>query len=931
MRFAIGFGCDLRNIGAVTRLTTTVLATLLAISGSSAEMDRSRAEQLFAHRIQPLLVSKCLACHGEEKQKGGLDLRSREAAIAGGDTGSALSRTRDESLLYLAITWRDEDLQMPPKENDRLTARDVDLVGQWIDAGAPWPDEARIKELRRTTKDEWTEGIQVATSGGLSAEWTNRKYMPEHLWVYQPLTKPEPPAGEGNPIDRFLNQRLQELDLEPSPSADRRTLARRAYYDLLGLPPSPEEMREFLNDPDSDEEAFRALVERLLKSPHYGERWGRHWLDVARYADTAGFANDFDQGNAWRYRDYVIRSFNEDKPYDRFIREQLAGDEMRIRRSQNIVATGFLRMGPWEHTSMQVAAVSRQQYLDDVVNSVGQSFLGHTLRCAKCHDHKFDPVPTRDYYSLYAVFQTTQQTERRAPFFLGENTDGFEEKRRLEEQRDRVQEELDALHAKHAAEARRWFAERGLPYQSRKEAFAAGEAPTNVPPKSLGFTAEDLGRERMARKTLLRMKWKLGRYEPVASAVYNGGTPTRDNYMQPMRLPADPLADARLEYSHILIGGDVFSRGEAVKPASLSVVNSQAPELGRIRIPDLVAGRRTALAEWITHPKNPLTARAIVNRIWQWHFGQAIARNPNNLGATGKPPTHPELLDWLAATFVEQGWSFKEMHRLIMSSEAYRRASKHPQPKDLETKDANRTSCAVFQPRRLTAEELRDSMLKVTGELNPVLGGIPNRPEINLEAALQPRMVMGTFATAWQPNPLPSQRHRRSIYALKVRGLRDPFMEVFNAPDPNLSCEVREASTVTPQVFSLFNSEISYDRAVAFALRLQKEKGDVIQGAFQLAFGRAPDFAEAETAASHWEKMTERHRDVIVASAKYPTEVVREAVEENSGERFSFTEKLDFNQDFVPDQKMADVDPSTRGLAELCLVLLNSNEFAYVY
>ena len=890
------------------------ITVLLAIvSARSAEMDHARAEQLFAHRIQPLFVAKCLACHGKEKQKGGLDLRRREAAVTGGDSGAALSGTRDGSLLFRAITWQDEDLQMPPKENDRLSARDVDLIGQWIDAGAPWPDESRVEELRRTTQDEWTEGVPVMTSGGLSAEWTNRKYEPKHLWAYQPLRMPEIPGGDGHPIDRLLA-------LGPGSMADRRTLARRAYYDLLGLPPSPEEMKEFLNDPDSDEAAFQALVERLLKSPHYGERWGRHWLDVVRYADTAGFANDFDQGNAWRYRDYVIRSFNEDKPYDRFIREQLAGDEMRIRRSQNIVATGFLRMGPWEHTSMQVAAVSRQQYLDDLVNSVGQSFLGHTLRCAKCHDHKFDPIPTRDYYSLYAVFQTTQQAERRAPFFLGENTAGFDEKKGLEKQRDRVQAELDALHAKNDRETRKWFAARGLPYQTRRQAFNAGEPPTNVPPKSLGFTAEDLGRERMARKTLLRMKWKLGRYEPVASAVYSGGTPTRDNYMQPMRMPKDPLADAKLEIGNILIGGDTFTRGDRVMPASLSVVSATVPELAQVRIPSLIAGRRTALAAWITHPKNPLTARAIVNRIWQWHFGRAIAANPNNLGATGKLPTHPELLDWLAVTFIENGWSFKEMHRLIMSSGAYRRAS------------GNSMGFAAFEPRRLTAEELRDSMLKVTGELNPTLGGIPNRPEINLEVALQPRMVMGTFATAWQPNPLPSERHRRSIYALKVRGLRDPFMEVFNAPDPNLSCEVREASNVTPQVFSLFNSEISYDRAVAMALRLKREyAGDIIMGAFRLAYGRVPEFEEAEAAARHWEHMTERHRTIKVAGTKYPTEVVREAVEENSGERFSFTEQLDFSEDFVPDKKMADVDPSTRGLAELCLVLFNSNEFAYVY
>ncbi|MEO6786226.1 MAG: DUF1553 domain-containing protein, partial [Chthoniobacteraceae bacterium] len=313
---------------------------------------------------------------------------------------------------------------------------------------------------------------------------------------------------------------------------------------------------------------------------------------------------------------------------------------------------------------------------------------------------------------------------------------------------------------------------------------------------------------------------------------------------------------------------------------------------------------------------------------------QPIAGNPNNFGSTGKRPTHPELLDWLAATFVERGWSFKAMHRLIMSSEAYRRSAIFTDRKMLAKKDPNGTSYAAFKPRRLTAEELRDAMLSATGELNPMLGGIPNRPEINLEAALQPRQVMGTFANAWVPNPKPEQRHRRSIYALKIRGLRNPFLEVFNEPSPDFSCERRESSTVTPQVFSLFNGQASYARALALAnraVRETKSDDDALTRCFELAYGRAPRADELKTCLAHWHAMETLQKSAKIESQKPPLEVKREAVEENTGEKFFFNEKLEANADFIPDLQPGDVDARTRALADVCLVLFNSNEFAYVY
>jgi hypothetical protein len=351
-----------------------------------------------------------------------------------------------------------------------------------------------------------------------------------------------------------------------------------------------------------------------------------------------------------------------------------------------------------------------------------------------------------------------------------------------------------------------------------------------------------------------------------------------------------------------------------------------------VSIPDGIEGRRKSFADWVASSENPLTTRAIVNRVWMWHFGRPLAGNPNNFGSTGKRPTHPELLDWLAAKFVDSGWSFKALHRLIMTSQAYRRGGRFPDATSDADKDVLAAGYAGFKPRRLTAEELRDAMLAATGELNRTLGGIPNRPEINLEAALQPRQVMGTFAAAWVPNPRPEQRHRRSLYALKLRGLTDPMLEVFNAPAPDFSCEQREASTVTPQVFSLFNSRATQSRALALAHRVLKEAPEneqAIERLFGLVFSRAPSVEEKRDCLAHW-------RDALPLvqaappSAQPPLEVRRDAVEENTGEKFSFHEKLHAYAEFVADLQPAEVDARTRALADVCLVLLNSNEFSYV-
>ena len=763
-------------------------------------------------------------------------------------------------------------------------------------------------------------------------------------------------------MDRLLAE-LRPADLMVADRADRLTLIRRASYDLTGLPPSPEEVRAFSRDPRNDEEAFAGLVDRLLDSPHYGERMAQHWLDVVRYADSSGFANDFERGNAWRYRDYIVRSFNSDKAYNQFVLEQIAGDELvasgsdLISEAEARVALGFLRMGPWELTGMEVAKVARQRFLDDVTNSVGEVFLGHSLQCARCHDHKFDPIPTKDYYSIQAVFATTQLAEPVAAFLDEENLKGFAEERYLRRTASEHQKVLADLEEVLLRNSVDWYRSQnplrskafqrwqelvteisakegsgGVFNAARQAMQGSGFSEEQYPPRHVGFSPQQFGAERVARKGLQRLGWEFERYQPFALSVYNGRTPKRNGVYAPTRVPEARLEKGQLEETCILTGGDPFSESARVQPGVLSVVKG----VEDIVIPESIEGRRLAFARWVASDTNPLTARVIANRVWLWHFGRAIAGNPNNFGAKGKKPTHPRLLDWLAMTLVEKGWSIKSLHREVMLSDAYCQSSTHPEASNRERYDPGDEFYSVFEPRRLSAEELRDSMLAVSGELNLELGGIPCRPEINPEVALQPRQVMGAFAAAWVANPEPQQRNRRSLYILKLRGLVDPMLEVFNSPSPDFSCEQRDASTVTPQVFTLFNSKNTYRRALSFAQRVITESStdqQTIIRCFEIAFGRQPDSEELEAVLRHWRQLETSYQSVEIEKilAPPPAQVIREAVEENTGERFQFTEKLYSNEDYVPDLNLGAVDLHLQSLADICVVLFNSNEFVYIY
>ena len=854
-------------------------------------------EELFREIVQPTLKQQCLGCHGEGNTFAELDLRTRDGALKGGLRGAAVVAGDPGSGTLIAALEHAGELKMPPGGDEKkLPADTVRAFREWVAAGAAYGPAAS------------------------EAAWD---YAEEDLWAFRPLQKTAPPEIADTemkirtPVDRFILEKLAEKNLPPGPRADKLTLLRRVTFDLTGLPPTPQEVREFLDDTDAG--AYKKVVERLLASPRYGERWGRHWLDVTRYADTSGYSNDFERPTAWRYRDYVIRSFNADKPYDRFILEQIAGDEIFPDDPEAILATGFLRTGPWEHTGMAVAAVTRQLFLDDVTHHVGQTFLGLTLGCARCHDHKFDPIPTKDYYRMQAVFASTAFARRPLDFQPYEPTAGFAAgKKYYSDTIADLDRRMDLLH------------ERG------RVRLAAAKGEEAAAKAASGALQRYLDKEEGETLKLLRKQKTLHqgsaqRFNPIATAVSSGlvkawnDIPSGANsYMQ--------KGDYANAQTHVLVGGDLQAPSDPVSPGALEAV-ARYSALPAADIPQTVSGRRRALAEWVADPRNPLTARVMVNRIWQYHFGRGIAANPNNFGKMGKKPTHPQLLDWLAAFFVEQGWSVKAVHRVILLSEAYRRSAEHPTPAALQQTDPENLYLARFSPRRLEAEEIRDSMLAVAGELSDSTGGPGTYPQINSDAARQPRHAQGSLRPAYQPAPKRRDRNRRSIYSFQQRSLLDPMIEAFNGANPDLTCERRESSTVPTQAFALLNGEQSHDMALIMAQRVEAEADSParrIARAFELAYGRSPADDELALALDHYAKMCEHHAAHPARPRGEEPTIVAMITSELTGEKYQFAQprlKVDYEHNPHP----SEATPETRALADIALALFNSNEFVYMY
>ncbi len=906
-------------------------------------------DEQFVDQVLPVLEAKCFSCHGEQDhKKGELDATSLQGLLNGGESGEAsiVVGDPDRSLLVQAIKW--EGFEMPPKANDRLNSTQISAIEKWIRDGAVWPNQTVINKIRRSkwNDSDNADGERVFTSGGQSKEWTHRRYKAEDIWAIRPLFRPKSPDS-GYSIDSFVSAKLESGKIEPAPPAKPRELIRRAMYDLIGLPPTPTEIRDFENVFKRDaNRAWNDLIDRLLSSRHYGERWAQHWLDVVRYADTAGFSNDFELSNAWRYRDYVIRSFNNDLPYDQFVLQQLAGDELfreqrkspnsRLSESEATVATGFLRMGPWEHTGMSPPKISRQNYVDDLVDNVGKTFLSTALRCCKCHDHKFDPIPTRDYYRVYAAFNTTQPAEIQAPFLDSENRNLFESQRQhCVDLLDYAKGKLAALRQKREKAAKQWYQENGIadqyqPWHVRSKPDFDGKKP----PRNIGLTPQEEGRLKVREQDVRIWNRRLRRFSPVAQSVYNG--PVKVQNSGHLIRPEKIDWSSKLEESFILGGGDVFSPQQKVTPGVLSCVGiatDAATEVDRFAITDGSENRRLQLARWIVNRENGLAVRSIVNRIWHFHFGKGIAANPNNFGSTGAKPTHPDLLDWLAIEFVQSGWSIKALHRRIMKSDTYMRSTQHPNFEYVSKIDPNNRLLAYFDVRRLTGEEVRDTMLAASAEINLEIGGLPIRPEINLDVALSPRMIQFSISPAYQPERSAKDRNRRSIYAYRVRGLRNPFLEVLDQPNLNESCENRDSASTTPQAFTMLNSDSVIKRSLAMASRLQNERKSIaeqIEFGFELVTGQILDEVLLQNMLKHYENMLDYHSKNSPSVVNYPTLVTRSLVEENTGETFSYDELLDIYQNYEADLNAADVTPEVRAMADICLIFFNSNQMMFV-
>lgn len=808
----------------------------------------------FSKDIQPIFEASCWKCHGSAVQLSKLDLRTRQAALTGGVHGPSISPGNPEGSKLFRMVAGHEKPSMPL--DSKLKPEEVEAIRRWIEQGAVWDGSAPAASAKTSVSD--------LEQGDVPPE--ARKY-----WTFvKPVRRPVP-SGARHPVDAFLLKTLNDRELKPAPRADATTLVRRAYLDLLGLPPSPAEVTEFVNDKAPD--AWEKLIERLLASPHYGERWGRHWLDVARYADSNGFEHDFDRPNAWRYRDYVIQSFNRDTPWNVFLREQLAGDELDWVTNDSLIATGFLRnyakVGYREKDNPEF----RYEYLDDMIATIGRGVMGLTVQCARCHNHKFDPIPQKDYYKLQASLFGYVEVDH--PLTSPAEAQAYEKK--LSDVTARaasVKAELRAVEQPYK-EILMTEKFKKLP-ENIRTAIATPEKDrtpgqtllanqvirtTSVSSGDIDriMKPEDLDNKKQLLKRLASIEKERPAPIPVAMGITDGDyrftpdgpgdEPAPGKGVQAAAIEGSFLHKGAGRYSappsHFLIRGDVNSRGSVMQPGFLTVATTGNPPVEIAPSDGHTSGRRRALAEWLVSSENPLTARVMVNRIWHHHFGRGIVATIDNFGRMGELPTHPELLDWLALEFIDRGWSVKQMHRLLMTSDAYQMSSQVADEGNMRRDPQNLYSWR-FRARRLEAETIRDSILAVSGGLNRTLGGPPVFPALQSEVLAQ--MKHGI----WRKQQDGAEVWRRSVYIYRKRGLPFPMLESFDLPDQNISCGVRGVSTVPTQALMLMNDEFVVKQANLFAERVQEaEPGNTarqIDAAYRIALGRSPDARERDLA-----------------------------------------------------------------------------------
>ena len=719
----------------------------------------------FESRIRPILIDKCYSCHSSRaaKIKSGLRLDSLEGMLKGGDSGPAIVPYKPgESVLLQAIAYTDDFSKMPPRE--KLPERVIVDFRRWVEMGAPHP-----RAIGQSAGPGKKPGSAAASSSlADDGSW----------WSLRPISSPEPPrlsvreaAWARNPIDAFIIAGLRSKGLRPSPEADRRTLIRRLSFDLTGLPPSPEEVDDFLADTAPD--AYERLVDRLLCSPHHGERWARFWLDLVHFAETHGHDQDRIRPNAWPYRDYLIAAFNGDKPYASFIEEQVAADVLFPDQPRLVVALGMIAAGPWDESSLRDIrddSIDRQigHYIDrdDMVSTVMSSFVSMTVHCARCHDHKFDPITQEDYYGLQAVFAGVDRADR---------------------------------------------------------------AYDPDPLVSLLRPVLELDR-RILYSSCLLPEVQLAALPPrhyVYAAASEFGP---DGGHKP---PSGP------RQVHILKRGDIHKPGASAVPGSLACLSMLT---ARFSLADSKheGARRAALARWLSDPRNPLTYRSIVNRLWQHHFGRAIVDTPSDFGRMGSIPTHPELLDWLAARFLADGGSLKCMHRLIVTSAVYRQATVHD-PRAAEI-DADNRLLWRMNRRRLDAESVHDAMLRVAGRLDTTMGG-PSVRQFGSRPGVHVTPVVDYTDYDWgRPGA-----GRRSVYRFLFRTLPDPFMDSLDEADASQLTAARTESITPLQALALLNNPFVLRQSEHLARRLEQEQPrleDQVRRAFGLVFNRMPSHDE---------------------------------------------------------------------------------------
>ena len=811
-------------------LLPLILLSLPATGKAQSSTEDITRLKFFENKIRPLLAAECYECHGEDMAKGGLRLDHIDLILEGGDTGPALVLGKpEESLLIEAVHRTDPDFEMPPRK--ALTDAQVASLETWIAAGATWPEES----FTAVDHDE----------NGFTEDDKN-------WWAIQPLAQVSPPeAGDGwarNDIDRFIARKLDENHLKPAAAAGPRELIRRIHFDLHGLPPSPQAVADFVSafeeNPDA---AVAALTDELLASPRYGERWGQHWLDLVRYAESDGYRADGYRPDTWRYRDYVIRSFNEDKPYDQFVREQLAADEFAPHDPETLIGTAFLRLGIYEWNQRN-ARMQWDLIMTEMTNVTGEVFLGLGIGCAQCHDHKFDPILQKDHFALQAFLNSTWWPENH-PLATEEELEDYQ--RRLGKWEKATADIRDEIHEIQKAKLD------GDSNNTVKQFPEDIQAVFKKPAEQRTAHEEQLAQlvQRQVDNKRQKINWEkelakenetLANYKALQARL------AKFDHLKPNELP------------RAFISTDVGPHAAATKlktrdgeqviePAFLTLLNQSPPDISPT---EATTGRRSALADWIANGDNPLSTRVITNRIWQYHFGSGIVPTPNDFGQLGEAPSHPELLDWLTRKFIDGGWKMKDIHRLVLTSATYRQTARREPTSDESITDPLNRLLWRFPPRRLDAEQIRDAMLAISGELSNKSDG----PAAD-----------GSAGT-------------RGVFMKKRRNTRDALIGGFDAPLRFASAPSRLATTSPTQSLFLINSDWAIQRSSALAKQLlettDKVDADVITKAFEIIYGRQPSTREIEMALGFINTQSQLLPPEETSSQKYPNKTGRRPVDQ---------------------------------------------------